>query len=58
MCVFVVYLRGIQGDSWTLAFHDAEDAVAFSLQVSLASVVGLDWDTVRHWVFLLQAWLS
>jgi membrane-bound metal-dependent hydrolase YbcI (DUF457 family) len=23
----------VQGDSWTVAFHDAEDAVAFSLQV-------------------------
>lgn len=23
----------LQGDSWTIAFHDAEDAVAFSLQV-------------------------
>jgi len=33
----------LQGDSWTIAFHDAEDAVAFSLQVNL------------HWVL---AWLS
>lgn len=29
MCIFV-----LQGDSWTIAFHDAEDAVAFGLQVS------------------------
>lgn len=28
-------LCALQGDSWTIAFHEAEDAVAFSLQVSL-----------------------
>lgn len=29
----IAYVCAVQGDSWTVAFHDAEDAVAFSLQV-------------------------
>lgn len=28
------YVMDQEGDSWTVAFHDAEDAVGFSLQVS------------------------
>jgi hypothetical protein len=28
------YVLDQEGDSWAVAFHDADDAVAFSLQVS------------------------
>jgi hypothetical protein len=30
----VCWLALLQGDSWTIAFHAAEDAAAFALQVS------------------------
>lgn len=35
-----------QGDSWTVAFHDAEDAVAFSLQVQQA-LAQRSWGKIR-----------
>jgi hypothetical protein len=36
----------MQGDSWTVAFHDAEDAVAFSLQVQQA-LAQRSWGKIR-----------
>jgi hypothetical protein len=34
------YVLDQEGDSWAVAFHDADDAAAFSLQVRTHTAVG------------------